>query len=256
DNTSRNINNFKLLQVCVYVYNWLKLPFSEVFPAVPSRLVHGLDHLFDCDPVIDLSFMAHLSISGNPNPDPAHPDYVPTIFKKILTPRTVLQGNKKLERFKSAKRRKLFQSPTNQSDEENEENSNEGQSETHADNDEGPEFTAVRLQEHESWQEAGFRRCVEQTEREQFQIEMNNLRSERNALAGQLKDLKTTKFGAHIVEDNDEKCKFYTGLSWIVFLKTYMFLQQFLPPAKPGTLTLRDQFFITLVKLRQNPNFD
>ena len=39
-------------------------------------------------------------------------------------------------------------------------------------------------------------------------------------------------------------------------MQTFTFLSQFLPPAKPGTLTLRDQFFVTLVKLRQDPNFD
>ena len=72
----------------------------------------------------------------------------------------------------------------------------------------------------------------------------------------QIEHLNYRNFGAHIVEDDDEKCKFYTGISWLVFVKTFVFLSQFLPPAKLGSLTLRDQFFATLVKLRQNPNFD
>ena len=72
----------------------------------------------------------------------------------------------------------------------------------------------------------------------------------------QIEHLNYRNFSAHIVEDDDEKCKFYTGISWLVFVKTFVFLSQFLPPAKLGSLTLRDQFFATLVKLRQNPNFD
>lgn len=197
-----------------------------------------------------------LYFPGKPNPDPNHPDYVPSVFQKILTPRTLQKGNKKIERFNSAKRRKLFQSPPPNENVPLQEQAPNVVECLASDETEGPEFTAVRLQDHESWKEAGFRRCIEQTEREQFQTEMDNLRAERDALASQLEAMEQCKFGWQIVENNDEKCKFYTGISWTVFMQTFTFLHQFLPFANPGTLSLKDQFFITLVKLRQNPNSD
>ena len=53
------------------------------------------------------------------------------------------------------------------------------------------------------------------TEREQFLTEMDNhLQSERDSLQEQIDSMKRTKFGAVMVSENDEKCKFYTGLSW------------------------------------------
>ena len=56
--------------------------------------------------------------------------------------------------------------------------------------------------------------------------------------------------------DNKEKCHFYTGLAPEVFDVTYTNLCKYAPPARKDSLSLRDQFFLTLVKLRRNIPFE
>ena len=172
----------------------------------------------------------------------------------MLTPRTVQKGKQKIDRFNSAvKRRKKLFSP--KAEKENITESVEPDN----DADSGPEFTAELFLEPTvvpDEPDTGFQREVGPTERQQLLTEMDNLRSERDSLQEQIDNMKRTKFGADMVSENDDKCKFYTGLSWAVFIQTFTFLAQFLPASKPGTLNLKDQFFVTLVKLRQDTNFD
>ena len=63
----------------------------------------------------------------------------------------------------------------------------------------------VPSKEPEPLTETGFQREVEQTEREQFLTEIDNLRAERDTLNIQLDSMRRTKFGANLVQENDEK---------------------------------------------------
>lgn len=93
------------------------------------------------------------------------------------------------------------------------------------------------------------------SENEMLYMEINNLREERDTLKCKLENTKS-KFDSSLVFENDEKCKFYTGLCWTVFLKVFLFLNEGLKPARPGNISNENQFFITLVKLRQNIKFE
>jgi hypothetical protein len=98
-------------------------------------------------------------------------------------------------------------------------------------------------------------------EKAQYNIEINNLRAEKEKLKEQNKELTDSLQSANLsfkhVENNDEKCKFYTGLCWETFITTFQFLSTFVKPApKNRMINLEDQFFITLVKLRHDMAFE
>lgn len=86
--------------------------------------------------------------------------------------------------------------------------------------------------------------------------EMDSLRSEHDTLKKKNQELMnkidTIKLSTTSIENNDNKAKFYTGLKWDVFLSVYTFLQTSLV----SRLSLRDQFFVTLVKLRLDMPFE
>lgn len=87
-----------------------------------------------------------------------------------------------------------------------------------------------------------------ETEKVECQMVIDDLRN--NHLGKSLK--------ANSVTGNDAKCKQLTGLSW----QTFEALYEYLKPAVPysfelqGKLPVKDQLFVTLVKLRQNPTID
>ncbi|XP_062395004.1 uncharacterized protein LOC134082955 [Sardina pilchardus] len=60
---------------------------------------------------------------------------------------------------------------------------------------------------------------------------------------------------SYSVEGDDGKCRQMTGLSWAMFLSLFTFLNQFVTRRDYISLPPRDQLFITLIKLRQNPSF-
>lgn len=60
---------------------------------------------------------------------------------------------------------------------------------------------------------------------------------------------------SYSLEENDGKCRQMTGLSWTMFLSLFTFLNQFVKRQGYISLPPRDQLFITLIKLRQNPSF-
>ena len=66
-------------------------------------------------------------------------------------------------------------------------------------------------------------------------------------------ELKSNRFDFRMLERNDSKTKFYTGLpSWPVFLYVFTFVSRDLNPRGNHALCLEDQFILTLVKLRLN----
>ena len=130
-----------------------------------------------------------------------------------------------------------------------------------------PEFTAYRLEEYpqdDSTEDAtltsGMSKPVNESEREILHNEIDNIRLERDMLRQQLKDteakLEAAKLSACLIDGDETKAKFYTGLSCAVFEQTFQFLNQFAKAAVPGSLSNKDQFFVTLVKLRLNVKFE
>lgn len=98
-------------------------------------------------------------------------------------------------------------------------------------------------------------RPVSKSERQMLYTEMDNLRSERDAVKLRNNELvciiDQTKLSSNLIENNKEKAKFYTGLKWDTFLSIFTFLQTFMSRTPlANKIPLRDQFFVTLVKLR------
>ncbi|XP_071121934.1 uncharacterized protein [Mytilus edulis] len=104
-------------------------------------------------------------------------------------------------------------------------------------------------------------RPVTSSEREMIYSEMDNLRSERDRLIQENDKLSsqitTLRLSSSIIEKNDVKSNFYTGLKWDVFLSVFTFLQTFMTRTPLASkLALRDQFFVTLVKLKLDMPFE
>ncbi|WAR19939.1 hypothetical protein MAR_001777 [Mya arenaria] len=84
-------------------------------------------------------------------------------------------------------------------------------------------------------------------ERSSLFTEIHNLREERDALKDRLVQAQSHKLCTNVIEDDDEKSRFYTGFTWAVFLQTFIFINDGLRPANVGSMCY--------MKLRQNPRF-
>jgi len=99
-------------------------------------------------------------------------------------------------------------------------------------------------------------------ERDSLYEEIYNLREERDEAIYQVKKLKetlkTSNLSSYVIENNDQKAKMMTGLTWGIFLQIFFFLSSFLTAKATNkhSLPLREQFFITLIKLRHGLTFD
>ncbi|WAR19829.1 LOW QUALITY PROTEIN: hypothetical protein MAR_001667, partial [Mya arenaria] len=184
--------------------------------------------------------------------DPDHPDFIPSIFTR--TPRSSVKGQKRMDRFNSSKRRWLYSNarPVSEPIDEIE---NTGM------------LNATRLQ---ATKEAGsphvetvlshIANCIPPTpmsnkERSSLFTEIHNLREERDALKDRLVQEQSHKLCTNVIEDEDGKSRLYTGFTWAMFLQTFIFINDGLRPANVGSMPNKEQFFLTLVKLRQNPRF-
>lgn len=66
-------------------------------------------------------------------------------------------------------------------------------------------------------------------------------------------ELKASKFGIGMLEGDDTKTKFYTGLpTWSMFVYVFTFVSRDTPSRGNQALSLEDQFLLVLVKLRLN----
>ena len=124
-------------------------------------------------------------------------------------------------------------------------------------------YTAERLAPEEQFltPPTGLRKTVSVTERENFFLEIDNLRKEKEYLTKTNNDifeqLQKTRLSATAVDYNKSKCKFYTGVSYDVFMTIFTFLSQFMiRNSLSDKFPLRDQLFITLVKLRLDLPFE
>ena len=93
--------------------------------------------------------------------------------------------------------------------------------------------------------------------------EINNLRKERDEALEKCEKLTVklnkSNLSSSCTENDDAKCKMLTGLSWAVFLHVFSFLVPFVAhtrSTRSDSLPFREQFFLTLVKLRQNVPFE
>ena len=69
--------------------------------------------------------------------------------------------------------------------------------------------------------------------------------------------IDTLNIGSKSIEGNNEKCKFYRGLTWETFLKLFTFLSVFVKPHAINKKCLpKDQLFMTLMKLRLGIPFE
>ena len=62
--------------------------------------------------------------------------------------------------------------------------------------------------------------------------------------------LNSTKLSSSTVADDDDKCRFYTGLTWAVFIRTFHYIASSVPMKGIPTVPPIDQFFYMLVKLK------
>ena len=215
-------------------------------------------------------------VTGHPNKDPTHPDYIPTIFNHTKT------GNsaKKLKRFHSAqsrsKRKLEFSTPTPS-------RKRETTCTCTKDNSDGPtppetpvpdpsddcdfpdpcgSVPATPTDSTDTFKTPPTMSTpVSETERKMLYDEMDALRSEKNEALQQVEELKeqlkNTSFKAASIKDNDTKCKHNTGLTWGVFMATFNFLNMFITDKRHRGVSERiDQFFVTLIKLRTGITFD
>ena len=91
--------------------------------------------------------------------------------------------------------------------------------------------------------------------------ELDNLREEKQTLQTEVDNLKQTiemvKLSSSSNEENDDRSRFYTGVTWNVFLTVFTFLSTFLNAhMKMHLVSPPDQFFITLLMIRIDLPFE
>ncbi len=67
--------------------------------------------------------------------------------------------------------------------------------------------------------------------------------------------LNSTRLSSGTVADDDEKRKFYTGLTWAVFVTTFHYIASSVTIKGIPTVPAIDQFFYMLVKLKHGSKF-
>ncbi|XP_072023080.1 uncharacterized protein [Amphiura filiformis] len=109
---------------------------------------------------------------------------------------------------------------------------------------------------------SGFKTPLGSTEREDIYTEMDNLRRERDCALDRIAALEDillkSQLSSQNVENDNTKCKLLTGLAWDVFIQVFLFLCTFYTNKSTNkhSIPLREQFFLTLVKLRHGVSFD
>lgn len=92
----------------------------------------------------------------------------------------------------------------------------------------------------------------QQTDCDPLNYELQNLREELHKAK---RELAACKFGFGLVEGDDKKTHYYTGLaSWALFLHVFNFLSSHVKHSR-RVMTPMDQFFLVLVKLRLDLHF-
>ncbi|XP_033748592.1 uncharacterized protein LOC117333414 [Pecten maximus] len=232
-------------------------------------------------------------ISGEKVNDPRHPDYVPSVFphnENRVSDATSSKSTGKMDRYQRVmkrsantssatshvrKRLKLNNLPIPES-ENNEEDGKITEPDhvvteqdhidepTNKDDEEHVTFeSSMCLEESVDFNVSEFetpmQRAMEPSEREMLYAEISNLRHERDQALDQVKSLEkllsASSLSSESVAGNDDACKNMIGISWGAFLKIFLFLSTFMN-ATNNNLPLKEQLFLTLIKLRHNLSFD
>ena len=181
-------------------------------------------------------------ILGKPSSQPCHPDYVPSQFVHLQTG-SLGKGKKRLQRFESATKRrvKLFKDSTEHCDISDDSDSPcdiSGIEQLDITADAEPTIetlSPVRPPAASSSADVfmvtstpGMSSPLPHIEQRMMYDEMDNLRREKADLAAQrdlLADkLNDAQLNSATIKDNSARSKFYTGLSWEVFMKLSLFL--------------------------------
>ncbi|XP_063414252.1 uncharacterized protein LOC134696404 [Mytilus trossulus] len=218
-------------------------------------------------------------ITGKPNEDHDHPDYVPSVFSFAVTNTKTVQ-QKKIERYENVAKRKIHFTSPDLAVKRVKFDQNLPTPETCIMYEATPcsplrqkkeniatsplspmPYLNHAFMESPARGTSAIHRPVPSSEREMIYSEMDNLRSERDRLIQENDKLSsqitTLRLSSSITENNDVKSNFYTGLKWDVFLSVFTFLQTFMTRTPLASkLALRDQFFVTLVKLKLDMPFE
>ena len=187
-----------------------------------------------------------MCVPGKPSKDTSHPDYAPSIFQhrshSESKSTTALARYKRRIKPKSSLPQKKLKFLSDDS----------------GVNEQLPEDNATTPVTSDFGD--GINPIQEEDEVAMLKTEINFLRSERDAALQKIEvlqsDLSSTRLSVSRVVNNDELCKFYTGITYTVFTFVFNFIAPFLlSRSTKESLSNEDQLFITLTRLRLNVPF-
>ena len=176
--------------------------------------------------------------TGKPNPDPEHPDYVPSI--NMDGKRKEEDQTHKIDRYERVKRRRLsvLEEVTN----------------TITSEEEGEQTKDTEMYTKEEYLQLKDEVDSLKAEADSLREEKLELEQKYRVAVSELHSLKTSGDGvicSAAIKDNDAKTKFYTGLStYHIFTVLFNFLHPFVH--RPTKLSLMDELLLVLMKLSLN----
>ncbi|XP_030834231.1 uncharacterized protein LOC115921180 [Strongylocentrotus purpuratus] len=196
-----------------------------------------------------------------------HPDYIPSIFPH--KPNSTAKGHQNLKRFqrkeKISKRRLSFShlqdvdkvpDPVPLEDDfmqpPEAEQADEACQQSSVSTEEAYQCKIKKLEEE---------LLAVKQERNECREEFNKLQEDCQKYQEESDKLKEQLEGkclsSKIIQGDDKKCRFFTGLPLSVYVKTFEQLRKFVPHATTkDSLSYEDQFFFTLVRLRLDLSFE
>jgi len=185
-----------------------------------------------------------ISFSGRPVRDPAHPDYVPSVFS--YKQNDLHRAEKKLERFHSVKRRAQRSEQIDPSKVQKSE----------PDDVTGtPQIEPFEILTSDNCDGEGTSSTAQPTAN-QLYSEIDHLRKERDRAIEKLDDMKSNTFSFNNLKERPAKFKYYTGITVEQFGMIHELVQSSLPDQKKYKLSFLDQFLMTAMKLRLNLHFE
>ena len=200
--------------------------------------------------------------------DPLHPDFVPSIFPQ--QPSSHDAAKKKLKRYarhtSSADKRQCVKKLTFEGNKEG--------TDTLSSNDEEPQPLPGTPQHDVNSDEvsqplpSSQHQSTNTNLNTQQLLELNQQLNEYIKLLLEERDfarkevcelriqLANVRLSSSCIRSNDARSKFYTGLSWSIFEKTFNFLSPHVQCKTKDSLPFMDQFFLTLVRLRLDLSFE
>jgi hypothetical protein len=192
-------------------------------------------------------------VTGKPSKDPCHPDYVPSVFAHES--QSDEKASAAIARFKrrgreptlTAKRAKVLTETSGE----------QSPAGIIASNIDGSEPNVLPKSDTATT-DCHFMHLQQQITT--LTTEVDFLRQERNEAQEKVqslqKELNRTRLSVSCVQGNEKCCRFYTGISFVVFMHVFNFLMKFSTNQhSKDSLSFEDQFFLTLVRLRLNLPF-